>query len=119
MKSEIQAIRNFIKLINSQPELFSEQHLNELEAIITPLSNHDVEGLLDKIENWCKSNPVINDALNVLVGSKPIPEKGIGGKLPTAEAKADYEKNDVKEEVLNAIRQSTPLETEKPKNPKG
>ncbi|NEO70595.1 hypothetical protein [Moorena sp. SIO3H5] len=117
MKPEIQEIGNFIKLINKQPELFSEQDRNELEAIITPLSNHDVEGILNKIENWCKSNPVIDDALNVVVGSKPIAEKGIGGKFPTPEAKADYEKNNVKEELLNAIRQSSPPETEKPNTP--
>ncbi|NEO03498.1 MAG: hypothetical protein F6K50_51880, partial [Moorea sp. SIO3I7] len=47
MNTEIQAIGNFIKLINTQPDLFSEQDRNELEAIITPLSNHDVEGLAD------------------------------------------------------------------------
>ncbi|NEP34267.1 hypothetical protein [Moorena sp. SIO3B2] len=118
MKSEIQAIGNFIKLINRQPDIFSEQDRNELEAIITPLSNHDVEGLLDKIENWCKSNPVIDEALNVLVGSKTIGEKGIGGKFPTPEAKAEY-KNNVKEELLNALRKSSPPENPEPKNPKG
>ncbi|EGJ34737.1 MULTISPECIES: hypothetical protein [Moorena] len=118
MKPEIQEIGNFIKLINSQPDIFSEQDRNELEAIITPLSNHDVEGLLDKIENWCKSNPVIDDALNVLVGSQPIREKGIGGTVATPEAKADYEKN-VKEELLNALRKSSTEETEKPNTPKG
>ncbi|NEO11894.1 MULTISPECIES: hypothetical protein [unclassified Moorena] len=118
MNTEIQAIGNFIKLINTQPDLFSEQDRNELEAIITPLSNHDVEGLADEIDNWCTSDPVIDDALDVLLASQAIGELGPGGTFPTHKTKAEDEKN-LGETVDNEVRKSSTEETEKPNTPKG
>jgi len=116
MNPEIQAIGNFIKLINTQPDIFSEQDRNELEAIITPLSNDDVDELADKIDNWCTSHPVIDDALNGL--TNPSGRRTPGGAFPTDETKAEEEKN-LKETVINALRKSSPPETQKPNTPKG
>ena len=116
MEASIQVLDNFIQLIKTRPELFSEKERNQLEAIITPLSN-DVEGLADEIDNWCASHPVIDDALNARLASQPIGERGPGGIFPSSEPKADYER-DLQKELLNALRQSSPPETPKPKTPK-
>ncbi|WP_424102109.1 hypothetical protein [Moorena producens] len=118
MKAEIQVIKNFIKLINTQPDLFSEQDRNELEAIITPLSNDDVDGLADEIDNWCTSHPAIDNALNVLLANKAIGEEGPGGTFPTPETKPEDEKN-LRETLINELRKSSPPETQKPNTPKG
>ncbi|NEQ89016.1 MAG: hypothetical protein F6K26_56805 [Moorea sp. SIO2I5] len=118
MKPEIQVIKNFIQLIKTRPDLFSEEDRNKLEAIITPLSNHDMDGLADEIDNWCTSDSVIDDALDVLLASQAIGELGPGGAFPTDETKAEEEKN-LKETVINALRKSSPPETQKPNTPKG
>ncbi|NET84736.1 MAG: hypothetical protein F6J94_23320 [Moorea sp. SIO1F2] len=140
MNTEIQAIGNFIKLINTQPDIFSEQDRNELEAIFHPLintgllfseqdrnklntiihslANDDVKGLADEIDNWCTSHPVIEDALDVIVASKTIGYKGIGGTFPTHKTKAEDDKNQG-ETVDNELRKSSTEETEKPNTPKG
>jgi len=116
MKINNKFLSAFKKLLDTQPELFKDSERTELEVLITSLPN-DTEQLADGIARWCVCNSEINNTLMRLLGSKPIADKGIGGKFPTAEAKADYEKNDVKEELLNAIRQSSPPETEKPNTP--
>mgnify|MGYP000350326111 CR=1 FL=1 len=113
MEAEIQVIENFIQLIKTQPNIFYENDRNELEAIITPLSNDDVEGLADEIDDWCTSHPVIDDALNVLLASKPIREMGIGGASPNDKTKVEDDKNQG-ETQDNEIRKSSPPETKKP-----
>lgn len=118
MKPEIQVLDNFIQLIKKQSDLFSEKDRNELEAIITPLSNDDVEGLADEIDNWCTSHPVIDDALNTRLASQPIGEKGPGGTVPDAQTQAEYEKN-LRETLINALRRSSPPENPQLPTPKG
>ena len=139
MEAEIQVIKNFIKLIKTQPDLFSEQDENELEpifnplintgllfseqdeneleAIINSLANDDLEGLADEIDNWCTSHRVIDDALNVLLASKPIGEMGFAGTLSTPETKAEDDKNQG-ETLENELHKSSTEESKKPNTPK-
>ncbi|NEQ80459.1 hypothetical protein [Moorena bouillonii] len=147
MKSEIQLIKDFIKLTNTRPDifseqdrneieaifnsiintglLFSEQDRNEIEAIFNSLANDDVEGLADEIDKWCTSHPVIDDALDVLLTSQSCNllasqsgRRAAGGKFPTDKTKAEEEKN-LKETLINELRKSSPPETQKPNTPKG
>ncbi|AOX01799.1 hypothetical protein BJP34_22300 [Moorena producens PAL-8-15-08-1] len=140
MEAEIQVIENFIKLIKTQPDLFSEQDRNEIEAIFNPLintgllfyeqdeneieaiinslGNDDLEGLADKIDNWCTVHEVIGDALNFLIASEPIGEMGLAGTFSTRETKTEDEKNQ-RETLDNEVRKSSTEETKKPNTPKG
>ncbi|NEQ79813.1 MAG: hypothetical protein F6K26_05985 [Moorea sp. SIO2I5] len=108
----------FTILIKDNPDLLNTQDRQTLQDKIS----EDIEKISDFILAWCEQRPQINGALEQVRRSlpdhEPIGEKGIGGTVPTPETKAENEKN-VKEELSNALRQSTPLETEKPKNPKG
>ncbi|NEO41264.1 MAG: hypothetical protein F6J90_35035 [Moorea sp. SIOASIH] len=107
----------FKQLLDTQPELFKDSERTELEGLITSLAS-DTEQLVDDIARWCASHSEINNALMPLIDEKATVEKGIGGTLPTPEAKAEYKKNS-SEELLNALRKSSPPETQKPNTPKG
>ncbi|NEP48651.1 MAG: hypothetical protein F6K65_07365 [Moorea sp. SIO3C2] len=106
----------FKQLLDTQLELFKDSERTELEGLITSLPN-DTEQLADGIARWSASHSEIDNTLRALIKDKP-PFRGAGGKFPTPEAKTEY-KNDVKEELLNALRKSSTEETEKPNTPKG
>ncbi|NEP35873.1 hypothetical protein [Moorena sp. SIO3B2] len=118
MKFAQKNVNAFIQLLQNTPELINTQDRQTLAEKIP----EDIEKISEFILAWCKQRPEINGALEQvrrsLPDDEPIGEKGIGGKFPTPEAKADYEKN-VKEELLNALRKSSTEETEKPNTPKG
>ncbi|NEP53334.1 MAG: hypothetical protein F6K65_32855 [Moorea sp. SIO3C2] len=114
---EIKLLSAFKQLLDTQPELFKDSERTELEGLITSLPN-DTEQLLDGITQWCASHSDIHNTLMALLASIKSAKKGIGGTVPTPETKAEYEKN-LKEELLNVLRKSSPPETEKPNTPKG
>ncbi|NEQ61206.1 MAG: hypothetical protein F6K53_28820 [Moorea sp. SIO4A1] len=109
-------VKAFTILIKNNPDLLNTQDRQTLLEKI-PENFQEISKLL---LDWCNKLPEINTALQQVRRSlpdhEPIGEKGIGGTVPTPEAKAEYEKN-LTEELRNAIRQSTPLETEKPNTP--
>ncbi|NET83796.1 MAG: hypothetical protein F6J94_18280 [Moorea sp. SIO1F2] len=117
MALENQFLYALKELMDTEPELFKDSERTEIEGLITSFRN-DTKKLADAITRWCASHSDINNALMALMARKPSHERPAGGKLPTPETKAEHEKNLI-EELSNATRQSTPLETEKPKNPKG
>ncbi|WP_424100116.1 hypothetical protein [Moorena producens] len=116
MALENQFLSAFKQLLDTEPELFKDSERTELEGLITSLPS-DTEQLVDGIARWCASHSDIDNSLRSLIKDKP-PFRGAGSAFPTSEAKAEYEKN-YREELINVLRQSTPPETEKPKNPKG
>ncbi|NEO21848.1 hypothetical protein [Moorena sp. SIO4A5] len=115
MKINNKFLSAFKKLLDTQLELFKDSERTELEALITSLPS-DTEQLADGIARWCASHSDINNTLMPIIDEKTIAEKGIGGTVPTPETEAEND-NNVKEVLLNAIRQSTPTETEKPNTP--
>ncbi|AOX01226.1 hypothetical protein BJP34_18865 [Moorena producens PAL-8-15-08-1] len=115
MALENQFLSAFKQLLDTQPELFKDSERTELEGLITSLPN-DTEQLVDGITQWCASYSDIHNTLMPLLASKTIPEKGPGGTVPTPETKAENEKN-LKEELINALRQSSPPENPEPNTP--
>ncbi|EGJ29831.1 MULTISPECIES: hypothetical protein [Moorena] len=111
-------VKAFIKLLKNNPDLLNIQDRQTLEDKIP----EDIEEISELLLAWCEQRPEINGALEQVRRSlpdhEPIGEKGIGGTVPTPETKAEYE-NNVKEELLNALRKSSPPENPEPKNPKG
>ena len=115
MKNNNKFLSVFKKLLETQPELFKDSERTELEALITSLPN-DTEKLVDRITQWCASHSDIHNTLMPLIASITSAEKGPGGTVPNPETEAENQKN-LKEELINALRQSTPPETQKPNTP--
>ncbi|OLT60502.1 hypothetical protein [Moorena bouillonii] len=116
MALENQFLSALKQLLETEPELFKDSERTKLEGLITSLPS-DTKQLVDGIARWCASHSDIDNSLKSLIKDKP-PFRGAGSAFPTPEAKAEYEKNS-KEELLNAIRKSSPPETKKPNTPKG
>ena len=115
MEAENKLLLAFQQLLNTQPELLKDSERRELEALIISLPN-DTKQLADAIAPWCASHSEINNALmQILVGEKV---RGIAGTYPSPETKSEDEKN-LREELLNALRQSSPPDNPKPKTSKG
>ena len=112
MEAENKLLSAFQQLLNTQPELLKDSERRELETLITSLPN-DTKQLADAIAPWCASHSEINNTLMELLAS--VSSKGIAGTFSTRETK---EKN-LRETLINALRQSSPSETPKPTTPKG
>ncbi len=115
MEAENKLLLAFQQLLNTQPELLKDSERMELEALITSLPN-DTKQLADAIAPWCASHSEINNALMQILAGEKV--RGIAGTFPSPETKPEDDKN-LKGEILNALRQSSPQENPKPKTPKG
>ena len=115
MEAENQFLSVFQQLLNTQPKLFKDSERRELEALIASLPN-DTEQLADTIAHWCAAHSEINHALMEILAGEKV--RGIAGTYPSPETKIEDEKN-LRETLLNSLRQSSPPETPKPKTPKG
>ena len=115
MEAENQFLTAFQQLLNTQPELLKDSERRELEALIASLPN-DTEQLADAIAPWCASHSEINNALMQILAGEKV--RGIAGTYPSPETKSEDEKN-LREELLNALRQSSPPDNPKSKTPKG
>jgi hypothetical protein len=110
-------IKAFIQLLENSPELFNAQDRQTLADKIP----EDIESISESLLAWCEQRPEINDALRQVRRTLPDDEpqsKGPGGTFPDAPTRAEYEKN-LRETLINALRQSSPPENPKPKTPKG
>ena len=110
-------IHAFIDLLQNTPELFSTQDRETLADKITV----DIESISESLLAWCEQRPEINDALRKVRRSLPDDEtqtKGPGGTFPNVQTQAEFEKN-LRETLINALRQSSPLENLKPETSKG
>ncbi|NER91838.1 MULTISPECIES: hypothetical protein [unclassified Moorena] len=109
-------VKAFIKLLKNNPDLLNTQDRQTLLDKIP----EDFQEISKLLLDWCNKLPEINTALQQvrrsLPDDEPIGERPAAAAFPTAETKAEYEKN-LKEELLNALRQSSPPETEKPNTP--
>ncbi len=119
MEAENQFLSAFQQLLNTQPELFKDSERTELEALITSLPN-DTEQLADAIARWCNSHSEINQALMQIMTGSFTSEgvRGIAGTFSTSETKTEDEKN-LRETLLNSLRQSSPPDNPQPQTPKG
>lgn len=115
MEAENQFLSAFQQLLNTQPELFKDSERRELEALIASLPN-DTEQLADAIARWCASHSEINNVLMQILAGEKV--RGIVGTYPSPETKTEDEKN-LRETLLNSLRQSSPPENPQPKTPKG
>ena len=111
-------IEAFIDLLQNTPELFNTQD----RQILADKIPEDIESISESLLAWCEQRPEINDALRKmrrnLTDDEPQFIRGAGGTFPDAQTQAEYEKN-LRETLINALRQSSPPETPKPKTPKG
>ncbi len=115
MEAENKLLLAFQQLLNTQPELLKDSERKELEGLITSLPN-EANQLADAIAPWCASHSEINNALMELLAS--VSKRGIAGIFSTPETKTEDEKN-LREELLNALRQSSPPDKPQPQTPKG
>ncbi len=110
-------IKAFIDLLQNTPKLFNTQDRQNLADKIP----EDIEDISESLLAWCEKRPEINDALRQvrrnLTDDEPQ-SKGPGGTFPDASTQEEYEKN-LRETLINALRQSSPPENPKPKTPKG
>ena len=117
MKFAYKNIQAFIDLLKNTPELFSIQDRQTL----ADKSPEDIEEISEVLLAWCKQRPEINDALRQVRRNLPDDEpqfKGVGGTFPDTQTQAEFEKN-LRQTLINALRQSSPPETPKPTTPKG
>jgi hypothetical protein len=111
MKFAHKNIAAFIYLLENNPELFSLQDRQTLADKIP----EDIEEISESLLAWCEERSEINDALRRLRRTLPDDErqsKGPGGIFPNRETQAEDNKN-LRETILNALRQSSPPETPK------
>ena len=111
-------IKAFIYLLQNTPELFSTQ---DRQTIVDKIPE-DIESISEILLAWCKQRPEINDTLRQvhrnLTDDEPQFMRGAGGTFPDAKTQAEDEKN-LREALLNNLRQSSLPETPKPKTSKG
>ena len=117
-------IEAFIDLQQKTPELFNTQDRQTLADKIP----EDIEEISESLLAWCEQRPEINDALQqeriTLSEDKyksredKYKSRAAGGTFPDAQTQAEYEIH-LRETLINALRQSSPPETSKPKTPKG
>ncbi len=117
MEAENQFLSAFQQLLNTQPELFKDSERRELKALIASLPN-DTEQLADAIARWCASHSEINNVLIQILSDSSKNNRGIAGTFSTTDTQASDEKN-LRETLINALRQSSTPENLKPKTPKG
>ncbi len=110
-------IKAFIDLLENTPELLNTQD----RQILADKIPDDIEKISEELLTWCEKRAEIYDALRQVRRSLPddAPQsKGVGGIFPDEQTQAEYEKN-LRETLINALRQSSPPETPKPKTSKG
>lgn len=110
-------IKAFIHLLENTPELFNTENRQTLADKIP----EDIEDISESLLAWCEQRPEINDALRQVRRTLPddkYKSRGVGGTFPDARTQAKDEKN-LRETLINAIRQSSLPENPKPQAPKG
>lgn len=132
MSSAHKHIAAFIYLLNNKPELFSIEDRQNLANKIT--EDEDFGKISELLLAWCEEKSEINNALQQVCSTLPdneshLPGAFIGGLFggpigaaglfsgsfaEFAEAKAEFEKN-LRETLINSLRQSSPPENPKPK----
>ena len=119
MEAENLFLSAFQQLLKTKPESLSDSERKELEGLITSLPN-DTKQLAEAIADWCASHPKINYALMQILAGAFTGENSreIAGTYPSPETKTEDEKN-LRETLLNSLRQSSIPENPKPKTTKG
>ncbi len=112
MQAEYQILSAFQQLLNAQPDLFADSDRTELEELMTASPN-ETDRLAEAIGRWCTSRSNINNALMALISDPSTNNRGIGGTFPDAQTREEYEKN-LRDTLLNSLRQSSPPESPKP-----
>ncbi len=117
MKFAYKNIEAFIQLLENTQEPFKTQDIQTLADNIS----EDIESISESLLAWCEQRPEINDVLRQLRRRLPDDEtqsKGPGSTFPNAQTQEEYEKN-LRETLINALRQSSPPENPQPQTPKG
>ncbi len=117
MKFAYKNIEAFIQLLENTQELFNTQDRQTLADKIP----EDIEDISESLLAWCEKRPEIHDALRQVRRSLPDDEplhRGPGGTFPDAQTQASDEKN-LRETLINALRQSSPPDKPQPQTPKG
>ena len=105
-------IKAFIDLLENTPELFNTQ---DRQTLVNKIPEN-IESISEELLAWCEQRPEINKALRQVRRSMPDNEpqsKGPGGSFPDASTQAEYEKN-LRETLMNILRQSSPSENPNP-----
>lgn len=103
MSLDEQNIQAFVKLIQSQPSLFSSDDRTELLELVSTLPN-EVKPISNALVRWCKSRDAIRNEWLLLTGQ--ISELAIA--KAASEDVEPINLKDHKETLMNAIRVSDP-----------
>lgn len=117
MKFAYTNIKAFIDLLQNNPEIFNTQDTLALAEKIP----ENIEKTSECLLAWCKERPEIDRTLKAVRRNLPEEQptsRGAGGVFPTPETQAVDEKN-LREALLNALRQSSYTGNPKPKTLKG
>ncbi|MEC4817346.1 MAG: hypothetical protein SAK29_29350 [Scytonema sp. PMC 1069.18] len=107
MSPDEQNIVGFVKLIESQPSLFSSSDQTLLWELVSTLPN-DPEQISNAIALWCKSRPHILNELMPLIAN--VKENDLELRAPKKDVKSPDPK-DYNDILLNAVRVSFPNST--------
>ena len=117
MEAKNKFLTAFQQLLKSKPKLLKDSERKELEGLITSLPN-DATQLAEAIIPWCPSHSEINNALMQILSDSSKNNRGIAGTFSTTDTQAKDEKN-LRETLINALRQSSLPEKPKPRTPQG
>jgi len=93
-------IRDFIYILETKPELFSAEDLDDLENLVATLPD-DVEEISNAIATWCEERqPIDNAIMDLPIGEAPW--RAIKNK------KAGPKAEEFKKAIENQVRQSKP-----------
>ncbi|MBR8833710.1 MAG: hypothetical protein DSM106950_06635 [Stigonema ocellatum SAG 48.90 = DSM 106950] len=114
MSPDEQNIVGFVKLIESQPSVFSSSDQTSLWELVTTLPN-DTEQISNAIAVWCESRQHIREKLMPFINSvskeNDSPSRAAAKNIKSPDSK-DY--NDI---ILNAMRVHLPQQpTQQPPN---
>jgi len=111
MKPSEELLR-FFQFLLSHPDLFSDQHRNELEDILFPIAD-DSAAMNEAISAWCLERSEIEEAMwavpdsDIEISAELSDVRFPRNAQPDAKARSQDEKLQ-KADILNAIRQAVP-----------
>jgi hypothetical protein len=111
-----QNLKAFIELLTNQPSLFSPEDRADLDKLIDPLPDNDIEPLSLAISGWYPKQPKILEAQLALLSFNPNKDRAPGTEKTGSVPPPDITLN--KQTLRNAIQQSFPPSSPPPSTSK-